>query len=277
MTVKISFFLENKACKLYRANVPAKDIRDSLGIGNTTLYRILERNKIPRCQNRLIVDVDEIVRRYLAGESELAISRSLGIVRTVIRRRLIESGVHIRSGSEANIIRMSRLTPGERSVLAANAHAAVCGVPQSNKHRIKIAKTREINQTGVFRTERIVADKLTELGFNVICQKAVGRYNLDVAITKPPIAVEIFGGMWHAHGPHAARFQKRFKYIINSGWTVVIIWVSRDYPLESGAIDYIVSLAKRISRNKPIGSKKHMIFGNGKPSAIGKAKFKDNS
>ena len=60
--------------------------------------------------NRLQFNPGPIIRSYLDGESELSISKRTGYERCVIRRRLIEAGVIIRNGSEANRIRMSRVS-----------------------------------------------------------------------------------------------------------------------------------------------------------------------
>ena len=67
--------------------------------------------------NRLNINVPPIIKSYLAGESELSISKRTGIDRIVIHQRLVESGIHIRTGSEANIIRFQRASEKERKAI----------------------------------------------------------------------------------------------------------------------------------------------------------------
>ena len=50
------------------------------------------------------IDTDDVIRRYVAGESELSIARSYGANRESIQRRLRKAGVTRRSGSEANLL-----------------------------------------------------------------------------------------------------------------------------------------------------------------------------
>ena len=182
-------------------------------------------------------------------------------------------GVPVRGPAEANLLRMRALSAAERQKLTAAAHEAVRGKRQSSEHRAKVARTREIKQVGVSRIEIKLMRSLRARGLSCTAQKAVGRYNIDVAINSPPIAVEIFGGGWHSKGRAAARFRQRTNYLLNRGWTPVFIWVLRNYPLERGAIDYVVTLAEKLRRHKPARSQQHMIRGDGQLSVIGKKYF----
>jgi len=214
------------------------------------------------------LNVPDFSHDYLAGESLLAISKKLGISRPTVKQRLIQAGIAIRDGSAAQSIRSARMTPDERRRNAAHAHAAVRGIAQTEEHRCKIALTRELRQCGITRSERLLAAALRSRGISISPQKAIGRYNIDVAIDKCCIAVEIFGGNWHASGRHAGRFRKRCDYILDRGWLPVIIWVTKDYPLESSVVDYIVTLTERCCRGESLGRQEQVIRGDGHSTPV---------
>ena len=201
-------------------------------------------------------------------------ARRMGVASSVILSRLGDLGLTPRTGSEAMYIRMRNTPPEERRRLADAAHSAVRGVRQTEEHRRKIAITREAIQFKVSRTETIFSEMLGERGIHTTPQKAIGRYNVDLALDEFPIVVEINGGGWHGTGAHAARYAKRTKYLLDCGLDVVVIWITTtNSPLECGAADYVVSLTKKLGSQKPIRGQEHMIKGDGKSTSIGQRKF----
>lgn len=261
---------------LYQSGIGVQKIGVKFGCGYKPIARILTSNNIPIINRRFVRDLDSgsIIARFNAGESVKAIAGSSGVSRNVIVRILQENGVTPRNRSEGMYARMAATSPEERIALSAAAHAAVRGVPRSEEELIQRARTRETCLTVTSRVEIAAAEMLVARGFDVCAQKAVGKYNIDIAITEPRIAVEFFGGMWHGHGRHAARFNERSEYILDSGWTLVIIWILRDYPLESGAIDYIVSLAEKLRSTEPTRCEKHVIRGDGNFTTTGCSNLK---
>jgi len=215
------------------------------------------------------LDVNHMRELYESNITMRDIAKIVGCTRKTVCNRLRDAGVQLRTFRENTLIVASRTSPEERSRRAEAAHNAIRGTRQSFEHRCKIAKTLESRHYNVSPIEHVCADKLRRRGFQCTCQKAIGPYNIDVAINEPTIAVEIFGGCFHATGRHASRFRKRTDYILNQGWVVIIIWVNRDHPFGLGAIKYIVALAEKMRRGESVGSKEHMIYGNGHPSTIG--------
>ena len=222
---------------------------------------------------KINIDIDNLIRLYELGESEKALAEKFGVSRTVIRPRLIENGIKPRNRSEAMYVRMSRTSKEERARLTAASHAAIRGTHHSFERQCKTAISRERSQSWIGRGERICLDMLRTHGLDGVPQKAIGPYNVDIAIDSPSIAVEIFGGHWHTCDEHASRFRKRTDYILNAGWAVIIIWVTRNYPLERGAIEYIVALSKKLSGGKPMRRQEHVIRGDGKFTAVGERKL----
>lgn len=226
-----------------------------------------------RRSDRVALDDSAICDRYIAGETEQALARAFGVSRSAIKRRLINAGIIRRTMSEAHRLRASKMTASERSAQAAAAHDAVRNRRQTDEHRCKIALTNEVRQHNVSRIDRRCAALLEARGVACIINKAVGRYNVDVALTESRIAVEVFGGHWHTTGRAARRFRKRFDYIIDSGWLPVVVWVTPDCPLESGAIKYIIALAERLSLDESLRTQEHVIRGDGQPTGIGKSQL----
>lgn len=188
-------------------------------------------------RERVHIDVDELVRRYVAGESEKALAEAFGVGRTAVRLRLQKAGVERRNRSAAMSTRMSRTDPDERARLAAAAHEARRGQKESPELKLKRAAAREGKIDGnVSPAEILLLEDLRGRDLDVIPQKAVGPYNIDVATGT--VAVEILGGTWH----RAKRHGERLRYILDAGWDVIYIWVDGiKFPLGPGAGDYVVS------------------------------------
>jgi very-short-patch-repair endonuclease len=168
---------------------------------------------------------------------------------------------------------MSQTTPEERTRLTCSAHDAIRGKPKNIDTLIKSAITREKMLIGSTQLEINFCNLLIAKGFSCIPQKAIGPYNIDIAILIPQIAIEIFGGNWHSFGRHAARYSKRIEYILDSGFTPVIIWNTARHPIGTGAMEYIISLSKELCSSPPIRSNEHMIGGDGYLFSVGNRKF----
>ena len=217
--------------------------------------------------NRIELDLNDLARRYHAGESVLSISKSFGVNRQTVNLRLNQLGLEVRNGSTANTIRMSRLTKEERLSLASAAHDAVRGSVKSSEQLANMAKGREACHTVTSEYERTIASWLASLGLVVTPQLAVGPYNVDIAINESRIAVEVFGGNWHASGRHAARYRARVEYLMSENWLPVIIWVVRSTTtklpqLSEACADYVHTLHQRRCLDKTKPSQEHVIRGD---------------
>lgn len=254
--------------RLHAERISIGEIAKRLGSSASVIARRLQELGLPTGRYWWI-DSTEIAARYLAGTPIQTLATDNGVSADVITLRLDREGVKRRDRHEVALLRASQTPPEVRSRNAEAAHAAVRGRRHPFEEQCQRAATREARELGVSRIERMTRRLLEERGFSTCVQKAVGPYNIDVAINEPPIAVEIFGGHWHTAGRHAARFRKRTDYLIDSGWIPVFIWVTRDYPLELGAIEYVVSLAEQMRRGEPVRRQEHMIRGDGQPSAVG--------
>lgn len=217
-----------------------------------------------------ITNTDDICRRYIAGESEQKIAKDFGFDRQVIQRVLRENGIPRRSMSAAQQIKNARMSPEDRARQTAAAHEAAKGRKATLQERIQRAQTIEQRQLHTTPAETQLAIRLSAL-FDVTQQKAVGKYNIDIALNEPPVAVELFGGSWHQSGNHIARFHERVKYLLNSGWSVLIVWVDGlRYPLSVGCDKYVIRFANELRGNPSAISQYRVILGNGDTAPVAK-------
>lgn len=206
-------------------------------------------------------DLGHLLERYRSGESEQSLSKSYGVSRGVIRRILTENGVQPRSGSEAQTIRMERLSAEERIALAAAAHAAVRGSKQTIEHREAAARTNGNRLNNVSITEMTIANWLRDHGRDVSQQTPVGPYNCDITFSR--VAVEVYGGNWHFSGRHQARAQERIRHFFDRGWHFVIVLVGPDFPLLPTITDYLITFAEEARRNPSSVRQYRMVGGDG--------------
>lgn len=171
---------------------------------------------------RLNIDIDDLIKRYLAGESENAIAKSLGVDRSAIKPRLIKAGVKRRGRSEAELLKWSKLSIDARRRQTASANRAARGRVRGFPELRKQAHARQMG--GAQSTYELqLINLLLDLGVDVVPQQAIGPYNCDLGIY--PVAVEVFGGGWHFSGRHLARTPKRIRYLMDRGWSILMIVV----------------------------------------------------
>lgn len=269
-------FDAHDAYRRYQAGETFGQIAHSYGWkkGDTVKVRMLKAGiLLGNCRhapNRLTIDADNILQLYDAGWSVKKLAEHFGCDRNVITQRLKESGIVPRNRSESMFLRMQQTSPEERQRLTVAAHDAVRGRQRGFAEKRQRALTRE-NIAYASPLEMQLIERFHQLGVEVVAQKAVGIYNIDIALAADPVAVEVFGGHWHASGGHAARFRERTDYLIDTGWVPVIVWVTNQRPLGLGAAQYCVTLAEKLRHNEPVRRGEHVIGGDGKPCAVGKS------
>lgn len=213
-------------------------------------------------------DLDNILARYISGEHENKLAQEFGFGRNVIRRHIINAGIKPRGISESLVIRWKNAPESERISMLANAHIARRGSVVSESTKVLHAKTLQSTHV-ITGYELQLTNWLKERGISITNQKAVGIYNLDIAINRFPIAVEMFGGGWHAYGSHKERFFSRSKYLFDHGWSMIVVWIDRRrYPLTVNCADYIIKYIDIFSKNPPAISEYGVILGNGNSATI---------
>lgn len=252
----------------HNSGLSENELAAKFNASRTTIRRRLNMAGVPMMgRERVSLPTDKLVEMYLSGESENSIAAKYETSRTVIRNRLLKAGIAIRGQADANRLMMSQRTPEEIARFTAPMHIAARGKKRTFEQLCNGAIGKERSLSHASADELLFASWLTERGLTPIPQKATGPYNIDVAVH--PVAVEIYGGGWHAYGDHAARSHKRFEYILNNGWAAVVIWVyKRDRPLTVQAADYVVAFLEQVRSNPALIGQYRVILGDGQDVTI---------
>jgi very-short-patch-repair endonuclease len=254
------------AIELYLAGESIEQIASDTGVAVSVLGRERRRRGIPT-RKELVLPNQEIVSAYQAGESEYSISRRLQVSRNVVRRRLEAADVPVRSMSEAGLVRAAKLTREERERQASAAHATVKGTRQSPEQLLRRAAANESRGQFGSPGEEWLGQQLSVRGVQPVPQKAIGKYNVDLAVH--PVAVEVLGGGWHlAKRHHAARTP----HILDQGWALLFVWNHEGRSaLREGATNYVVTFLDEVRRDPSLIGEYRVIAGDGQLLARGRA------
>lgn len=220
--------------------------------------------------NRLNLDADQLLRLYREGASVKALAEKFGCSRNVVDRRLKELGVTPRGRSEAMLLRQAQMTAEERLALLEKAHAAARGRVQGEEELVLRAQRRFVNQTGSSSYQQMVKRLLEVRGYEeVLLEFPEGKYNLDLAIHRVSVAVELHGGGWHRYGRHWARRQQRVEHILSAGWKLIEVWgVGMSGWDAEKVADQIVAIAKGSGPDPSPGCKHWMLACDGNPARV---------
>ena len=211
---------------------------------------------------RIKINADDVISKYQSGKSVKALADEFGVSRNVIVQRLNAVGIKPRNRSEAMYLRMSQTPETERQKLAEAAHRAKRGSHNSEQmlHKRALAGKRFI---GRFEAEFIQA--LISAGVDVIPQEPFLSYNLDIGCGN--VAVEIHR---HTDSPFAPRNIKKFMKCVNSGKTVIYVWINPTKNIVTASCyDNVVTLVKALRANPPASGQYWVIRGTGETYATG--------
>lgn len=220
MTRPVDKSLLFNAFDLMKKGLTQEQACASVGISVVTFRRQGKKLGIDTSNGRFSHPEQKIISEYISGSSELSLSKKYGVSRIVITRILKNNGIQRRNGSQANYIRMAKMSAEERKKLVSPAQLAKKGGHESKITGIKRALTREANFPRVGPGEETLYNRLYELGLNPIRQKAVDIYNIDIAIRT--IAVEISIGTTKFQGTATGQI-KRIKKLSDCGYFVICV------------------------------------------------------
>ena len=212
-------------------------------------------------------NLDDAIRRYVAGESIPTIADSLGCSRTGFTNALRRAGVSIRTSSEAGLIVWSQLTPEERAAQTSAAHQARRGAIDPPERRMARARTRYARCLHSSPMEHRLADVLRLAGVSVEQQFPLGGYNIDVAADVLSVAVEMTTGSWQSSKQSNPVFRQRTEYILNQGWCVVFVLKASIEHLPY-ATEHLLSFLNAVSNDKSLLGKYGVVPGHPKYKPI---------
>lgn len=212
------------------------------------------------------INADNLVQRYLSGESEKALAEVLNVSRGVIRRILLSKNVKPRNRSQAMYNRMANTSKEERKRLSEAAHNAVRGRKRNPEEMNKaaITKQRKLSKLGAGELE--LQCRICKKGFECIPQFAFERYNIDLAFK--PVAVELWSDPCNPLNQTRTHNVRKTKRLCKSCWAVIWIWTPNGSVSES-CIDYIVSFLDRANSDPSLIGQYRVIRGSGDVYARG--------
>lgn len=199
-------------------------------------------------------NTDDVVKKYLAGQSAKSLAAEFGFSRQVVYRVLDCAGITPRNRSESMYLRMAQATPEERQALSQNAHDAKRGVSNSNEalHKRALAGKRFI---GVFEQEFI--DAFNKAGIPTFPQQPFLSYNFDIGCGNIAVEIHTIGG----NPMHRPELIRRTMRCLEAGMNILYVAL----PATLSAVpDVCYSEAIRIvneSRLNPPSPCKYWVIG----------------
>jgi len=239
-----------------------------------TVERLLaqagERLRTPAETSRAIVrrrytDIeDDIVRLYLDGVSENALSKRFGPTRRTIRRILLRAGVKPRGPKESSAVWYASLSPEERmqqGVAARAARRATREARESSRWRaLNRAQTNFLTGVMTGQGEAELQDMLQQRSLAPIPQFPCGTYNIDLAVETVAVEVHLSTNMPLT----VARLRKRTMDLLQRGWSVLYVWTPRDCSeLTNAAADHVIAFLQETEGDPAAPRKYRVIRGTG--------------
>lgn len=248
---------------LYLKGVKTKQIIKQIKLGSTKIiYRYLRLRGIPFARRNIVVPVD-FIKRYANGASLKSLADELCISRRTLERRLKLNNIPVRGRSEAERLKWASMTDEQRRRQVDAAHEAARGRKVPLRERRMRAQTRFEKQRLIGPHERAFAKLLDAAGIKYRQQLPCGVYNLDFALTKYRVAVEIQMGSGDAHA--RANRGKRIKYVLNQ-WHLFEVrktGTGRGIPISPKVVEELIAFAKLTRLNHPPPGQHRVIRPDG--------------
>lgn len=256
MTKKISENIINQAIELYNQLNPLHVCAKHVGVNEETLRKHFKKhgvvmrkaNKGGKAPN-IIEDLPElhICDYYMGGESENSIANRFKVSRNVIRRILLKHGVQVRSQSQAESLKWSKMTNEQRANQVKKAHDAVTGKPKSDDAKRALAKTREVNIPDWYIGcgEPEFKEWLENEGIEYQYQKAVEFYNVDFLINGVAVELTSFVGRNRLSRDD---FMRRAEILNDQGIKTLAVEFRNESELLSHAYD-VINMVNKVKSN----------------------------
>lgn len=249
------------AIRRYLAGESANQIATSMGVNRSTLDRKLRTAGVPK--QRDAAWIETAVEMHLAGVPQSQIAERFGRSQPTVSAALLRRGYRT-DPSEAERRKWASMTAEQRAAQVTAAHDAVRGMTRSihDLERRAVGKQRTLAHA--------TTDELAVAAYlpGAIPQQAIGKYNVDIGAE--PVAVELFGGNWHAEGRHRARLPQRVEHIADAGWNLLIVWCTQGRVLDVEAVAQDALAYLECSRRDPAFRRQYrVIWGDGQLIAAG--------
>lgn len=231
--------------ELYRSGMTMKEIAQRFNTHKTVVGKVIRRAGISRLPTeygvksrdkatgdkrfRTDVDLQQVAKRYLAGEPQTAIAQDLQVCHGTIKRWLKEMGIPIRSYAETRLL----IEREQASATIANS------------------RSRRIGWG-----EELLYQWLIERGETPDRQRPEGVKNIDIALH--PIAVEIW---LSSSSPLTDTYcRERIKYLAERGWSSLYIFISRRTRVLLPCVADEIIARYNFARSNPTAIRQHWVI-----------------
>ena len=206
-------------------------------------------------------DVDDLVERYLAGESVKKLAAAHGFSRQVVYRVLRDRGITPRNRSQAMYVRMASMSEDEKKRITHAAHVARSerGASASELANRAASRSRRI---GKFEKEFI--DLLDSRHIPTDPQEPFLSYNLDVGCG--PIAVEVHT---QCASPLTSKCVKKLVDCLEAGKSMLYVWIRPGGCPSPECYEKVVSIVEEARRDPSPVSQYWVVRSTGEVYASG--------
>lgn len=248
----IEKYLAGKSLKdiAIEMGVSAGMIRDRFVKLGVPLRSFAEAIRMSNARNLSPEIEADIIKRYQSGETVESLATAFDYASGKImsqrhprgcgiRGVLSRAGISIRGSDQSQKARWARSTPEQRLAQVASAQRAGAKMRESTLN-VKMSPY-EWQLFGAF----------VAMGVPCSQQRAVGTYNLDIAMNEFPVAVEIEIGSAFSVS-RRFRVEQRTKYLTNLGWAVIYVIIGRRRLAIAPVANKVLSLLDRVRADKSI-------------------------
>ena len=162
------------------------------------------------------------LRRLYENATISDVARHLNAERSVVADWLDKRGIRRKTRSEARQVFMNRLSYEDRLGMTAASRAKMAETGKKPYAGL-VRRARGVEQKARLSIpERQVLNWAIDRGYEVVAQKAIDKFNVDVAIPELKVAIEVDGGLWHTrHSPGKLEGDRvKREFLESLGWKV---------------------------------------------------------
>lgn len=169
----------------------------------------------------------QIIYYYQRGIASYLIAKKFGVSNTHVRSLLEKNGIKLRGHHITNKMSAQKRTPEENKALTQNASESNKGSVHTQRHRIKLALSRERNPIVDPVYEEPLVTLCRTMLVDVTPQKAFDKFNVDLYLPEENVVIEIFGGGFHNKKVAVELFNNKMRYLSSKQIPVVIVWADK--------------------------------------------------
>lgn len=221
---------EAAICRDYANGMKIKALAKQYGLANGTVARVIESGglrpfRLGRGCLPADFDVERFASLYRQGAGTTILRHEFGIKEGMVRSLLRQLGLPLRSGSEAQRIRMAYMTAEQRQKFGEKISKANKG--KSRSHAFGILRAIGVeNAQNLSDHEKQIQKIFLSNGLKMRGHLAIHRYNLDLAYLPARVAVEI-NPNYHSMERNVRDDGAKREYLLYNNWLVYYVMPHR--------------------------------------------------